>query len=180
VFAGSARGKLAPVPELSGERARSRLAARRIGTWLVWWVLLMSFWVILDDSVAVDELLAGAGAAALGAFLAELAAHQTRIRFRMRARWVVPALRLPADVARDTVIVLAVLWRRLARGQEPASGFRELPVSPGPDTAEGETRRALLVGARSLAPNTVVLGIDPDREVMIVHQLVATEGEPAR
>ena len=98
----------------------------------------------------------------------------------MRARWVIPALRLPGDVARDTVIVLAVLWRRLARGQEPASGFRELPVSPGPDTAEGETRRALLIGARSLAPNTVVLGIDPGREVMIVHQLVATEGEPAR
>ena len=168
------------MPELSGEPARSQLAAGRIGTWLVWWVLLMSFWVILDDSVAVDELLAGAGAAALGAFLAELAAHQARTRFRVRARWVIPALRLPGDVARDTVIVLAVLWRRLVRGQEPASGFRELPVSPGPDTAEGETRRALLVGARSLAPNTVVLGIDARREVMIVHQLVATDGEPAR
>lgn len=165
------------MPDESGESAP---AARRIGTWLTWWVLLMAFWVILDDSVAADELLAGAGAAALGAFLAELAAHQTGTRFRMRAAWLVPAFRLPADVARDTLIVLAALARRLTRGQEPASAFRDVPVRPGPDTAEGATRRALLVGGRSLAPNTFVLGIDHDRAVMVVHELVATERKPAR
>jgi hypothetical protein len=43
----------------------------RIGAWLVWWVLLMSLWVMLDDSLATDELLAGAGAAALAALVAE-------------------------------------------------------------------------------------------------------------
>jgi hypothetical protein len=52
--------------------------ARRIGAWLVWWVLLMSFWVVVDNSIASDELLAGAGAAALGAFLAELAFRHLR------------------------------------------------------------------------------------------------------
>ncbi|HUY45630.1 MAG TPA: hypothetical protein VMV92_07875 [Streptosporangiaceae bacterium] len=31
--------------------------ARRAGAWIVWWVLLMSFWVIPDDSIALDELL---------------------------------------------------------------------------------------------------------------------------
>jgi len=175
-FARWPHGKLAAVPEVNGDSAP---AARRIGTWLTWWVLLMAFWVILDDSVATDDLLAGAGAAALGAFVAELAAHQTGTRFRMRAAWLVPALRLPGEVVRDTVIVMAALVR-LARGQEPASGFRELLVRPGPDTAEGATRRALLIGGRSLAPNTFVLGIDHDREVMVVHQLVATEGERAR
>ena len=93
---------------------------------------------------------------------------------------VAPAFRLPVDAARDTVIVFAALWQRLARGQEPASGFRELPVRYGPDTAEGQTRRVLLIGGRSVAPNSFVLGIDPERDVMIVHQLVVTEGEPAR
>jgi hypothetical protein len=51
-------------------------AARRAGAWLVWWVLLMSLWVIVDDSIALDELLAGVGAAALAAFLAELVTHR--------------------------------------------------------------------------------------------------------
>ena len=153
-------------------------AARRAGAWLAWWVLLMSFWVMLDDSTATDELLAGAGAAALGAFLAELVAHQAGLAFRMRARWLVPALRLPAQVARDMVIVFAALWRRLAHGEQPASAFRELPARHGGDSPEDVARRVLLVGARSLAPNSFVLGIDADRDVMIVHQLVVSEGEP--
>lgn len=165
-------------PSADGGRPETPLA-RRIGAWLVWWVLLMSFWVVLDDSTNVDELLAGAGAAALGAFLAELAANQTQTRFRARAEWLAPAVRLPVDVARDLVIVFAALWRRLARGEEPASGFRQLPVRYGPDTAEGQTRRVLLVGGRSVAPNSFVLGLDAGREVMVVHQLVVTEGEPA-
>jgi multisubunit Na+/H+ antiporter MnhE subunit len=151
--------------------------ARRAGAWLAWWVLLMSFWVILDNSIARDELLAGAGAAALGAFLAELAGHQAATRLRTRAAWLIPAIRLPARVARDTVVVFAALWRRLARGEEPASGFRELPARYGDDTALGVTRRVLLVGGRSLAPNAFVLGLDPGRSVMVIHELVVSEGE---
>jgi hypothetical protein len=34
------------------------------------------------------------------------------------------------------------------------------------------TRRLLLTGAKSLAPNEFVLGIDAERDVMITHQLV--------
>jgi multisubunit Na+/H+ antiporter MnhE subunit len=190
LFARSSPGKVARVPEPTGtfpsptEAARTGRRrhqhdapiARRAGAWLVWWVLLMSFWVVLDNSIESDELLAGAGAAALGAFLAELAFHQAATRFRMRIEWAVPALRLPAQVLRDTGIVFAALWRRLARGEEPDSGFRELPVRYGDDTAEGVTRRVLLIGARSLAPNAFVLGIDSGRDVMVIHQLVTNEG----
>jgi multisubunit Na+/H+ antiporter MnhE subunit len=139
----------------------------------------MSFWVALDDSLAVDELLAGAGAAALGAFLAEFAAHQGAARFALRPAWAVRALRLPGQVATDTIIVFAALWRHLAQGQEPGSGFRVLPVRFGDDTAAGVTRRVLLTGAQSVAPNSFVLGIDQRRDEMVIHQLVVTEGEPA-
>ncbi len=154
-------------------------AARRVGAWIVWWVLLMSFWVVLDDSIALDELLAGAIAAALGALVAELATHQAQTRFRMRIEWVIPALGLPRQVVRDTVIVFAALWRRLVHGQEPDSGFREVPARYGSETAEGMTRRVLLIGGRSVAPNAFALGIDADRDVMLLHQLVVNEGEAA-
>ena len=160
-------------------RRRTAGLSRRLAAWLLWWVLLMSLWVILDNSIALDELLAGAGAAALGACLAEVASYQAATRFRMRIEWLIPALSLPGQVVRDTVIVFGALWRRLARGEEPASGFRELPVRYGSNTAEGKTRRALYVGGQSVAPNTFALGIDRDRDVMIVHQLVVTRGEAA-
>jgi hypothetical protein len=38
----------------------------------------------------------------------------------------------------------------------------------------------LLIGARSVAPNTIAAGIDSERNVIVVHQLVATEGKAAR
>lgn len=153
--------------------------ARRAGAWLTWWVLLMSFWVILDDSIAADELLAGAGAAALAAFLAELVTHQAATRVRIRAGWLVRVIELPGQVAGDTVIVFAALWRRLAHGEEPPSGFRRLPVRYGDDTAEGRTRRALLIGGKSIAPNSIAAGLDKDTDTMVIHQLVVNEGEAA-
>jgi len=167
---------------MTGERRPSGgvPTAHRVRAWAVWWVLLMAFWVILGYSVATDELLAGAAAAALGALLAELAGHQAAARLRIRAGWVPRALSLPGQVARDTMIVFTALWRRLAHGTQPASGFREMPVRYGDDTVEGRTRRLLLIGARSVAPNSFALGIDKDRDVMVVHQLVVPDGEASR
>ena len=169
------------MPDLTGplageprERGPDLPVARRVGSWLVWWVLMMSFWVMIDDSIATDELLAGAGAAALAALFAELVTYQAATRFRMRIKWLVPALSLPGQVVRDTVIVYRALWRRLVHGEQPPSAFLELPARYGDDTPEGMTRRTLLVGGTSLAPNTFVLGIDPERDVMVVHRLVAS------
>jgi multisubunit Na+/H+ antiporter MnhE subunit len=163
-------GPLAGEPR---QRQRNLPAARRVGSWLVWWVLMMSFWVMIDDSVQTDELLAGAGAAALAAVFAELVTYQAATRFRMRTGWLGPALRLPGQVVADTIIVYRALWRRLAHGEQPPSAFLELPARFGDDTPEGVTRRTLLIGGTSLAPNTFVLGLDRERDVMVVHRLVA-------
>jgi multisubunit Na+/H+ antiporter MnhE subunit len=167
-------GPLAGEPR---DRRRDLPVARRVGSWLVWWVLLMSFWVMIDDSIATDELLAGAGAAALAALFAELVTYQAATRFRMRMGWLVRALSLPGQVVRDTVIVYGALWRRLVHGEQPPSAFLELPSRFGDDTPAGVTRRTLLIGGTSVAPNTFALGIDPERDVMVVHRLVAKREE---
>ena len=50
----------------------------------------------------------------------------------------------------------------------------------GSDTAGGgDPADCSWIGGRSVAPNSFVLGIDGDRDVMIIHQLVVNEGEPA-
>ncbi len=165
-------GPLAGEPR---ERQYDVPVARRVGSWLVWWVLLMSFWVMIDDSVNADELWVGAGAAAVSALVAELVTYQAATRFRMRFEWLVPALRLPGQVARDMVTVYAALWRCLAHGEQPPSAFGELPARFGDDSPEGVTRRTLLIGGNSVAPNMFALGIDKDRDVMVVHRLVAHE-----
>ena len=165
-------GPLAGEPR---ERRRDLPMAHRAGSWLVWWVLMMSFWVMLDVSISTDELLAGAGAAALAALLAEVVTYQAATRFRMRIEWLVPALSLPGQVVRDTVIVYRALWRRLAHGQQPPSAFADLPARYGDDSPEGVTRRVLLVWGTSVVPNTFALGVDSARDVMVVHRLVAEQ-----
>lgn len=148
-------------------------------TWLTWWVLMMSFWVALDDSLRSDELLAGAGAAALAAVGAEMVGHQAQMRYRIRAAWLLSAFRLPGQVAQQTLLVFGVLARTLARREPPPRGtFTEIPVRYGDDTPLGVTRRVLLTGARSFAPNGFVLGIDEDRDIMIIHELVPETAKP--
>src|ERR1700734_1252818 len=144
------QGPLAGEPR---ERAYRESTGARLGAWLGWWVLLMALWVILDDSLDTDELLAGAGAAAISAVAAELVTYQAATRFRPRIGWLAPAVRLPGQVAADTVTVYGALWRRLARGEQPDSAFVTEPVRSGDDSPAGVTRRVLLIGARSLAPN---------------------------
>ncbi len=142
--ASSGPGPLAGEPRERDPEDRS--PAARVGTWLAWWVVLMSLWMMVDDSLATDELLAGAGAAAIAALVAELAGHQAAVRFRMRFEWLAPALRLPGQVASDTATVYAALWRRLIRGRAAGQRLRHRAGPYGDDTAEGMTRRALLIG----------------------------------
>lgn len=149
--------------------------ARRVGSVCLWWVMLMGFWTWIDDSVDVDELLVGAAVALLGAILVEVALHQAGSSIRLRARWLLRAWRLPGQVGRDTAIVFAALWRTLSTGRQPPSGFLEVGAAWGDDTPEGDTRRTLLIAGMSVAPNTIALGIDPDREVMVVHRLVLAD-----
>jgi multisubunit Na+/H+ antiporter MnhE subunit len=165
-------GPLAGEPRQRGSQQPPPTARHRAATWLAWWVLLMSLWVAVDDSLQFDELLAGAGAAALAALAAEIASYQAATRLEIRAAWLVRAFRLPGEVAHDTWTVFEALARTLATGKPPRGGFRELPVRYGDDTPLGVTRRVLLTGADSLAPNKFVLGMDEERDVMVVHELV--------
>jgi hypothetical protein len=97
----------------------------------------MSLWVAPDDSLATDELLAGAGAAAIAALLAETACHQAALLFRLRLAWLLPALRLPGEVAADTVTLYRALWRELVLGEDP-----------GEDGSAGVLRRTSIIGSR--------------------------------
>jgi multisubunit Na+/H+ antiporter MnhE subunit len=165
-------GPLAGEPRERGGQQPEPTARYRAATWLVWWVLLMSLWVAVDDSLQFDELLAGAGAAALAALVAEIGSHQAAARLAIRPVWLVRALRLPGQVAHDTAIVFAALARTLVTRRPPEGAFRELPVRYGDESPLGVTRRVLITGAESLAPNKFVLGIDAERDVMVVHELV--------
>lgn len=170
---GQATGPLAGESRPTRTETAPVSRGHRLAVWLAWWVLLMSLWVAIDDSFEGDELVVGACVSAAAAVAAELVGHQADIRLQVRAAWLPRALGLPAQVVQHTVLVFTALARTLFTKAPPPHGrFRELPVRYGDDSPLGVTRRVLLTGAQSLAPNEFVLGIDPDRDVMVTHQLV--------
>jgi len=144
----------------------------RVRGWVIWWALLMALWVMLDDSLEPDELLAGAGAAAIAAVVVELALHQAGTRFSARLGWLARALRLPGQVLADIVTVYAALWRLIAHREQPDSAFVTEPVRYGDGSPQAVTRRTLLIGARSLAPNEFALGLDQETDSLVIPQRV--------
>jgi multisubunit Na+/H+ antiporter MnhE subunit len=145
-------------------------------SWFAWWAIMMSLWVAIDDLLRADELIVGAVAAGLAAAAAVGVARLAQVRAGFKAAWLPAAvggvLGLPGRVVQETFAVFAALARTLVRGEPPRGGFREIPVRYGDDTPAGVTRRILLTGAQSLAPNAFACDFDAERDVMIVHELV--------
>ncbi len=168
-----------PIDPIAGEGASRRqneaATVFRILAWLVSWVLMLSLWLLVTDTLSLAEVLVGAGAAALAATLAEGVRYQSGARLGLEWRWLLAGLALPAAVARDTLVVVGALCAVLARRRPPASRFREVTEDGIDLAAVGAAQRAWLMAARSVAPNSIVLGIDTDRGVMLVHELVAPD-----
>lgn len=151
------------------ERRQARLAAR-LGGWLLTWTLLAGTWLLLVDTISVAELSAGAAAALVGTLATGLVrAHAIRpLRPRLG---LLPALaRQAVAVPLDLWLLLRELVRALA-GRHPPGRMYAVPVHVRDRGARANARRAAAEALGSLAPNTIVLGVDEEKAV--VHQLAA-------
>ncbi len=152
-----------------GGRGRSGAAI----AWIGWWAASAGVYLVLVDSVSLPELVTGAVIAIIGASGATLLRSQRRAVMRPEPAWLVrlwrPVVRYPVD--------LVTLTRALARRRPVKGRLYALAFAPGPDDARGAARRVLGPTAGSFAPNTFVVGFDPARGVLLVHQLVPS-GDP--
>jgi multisubunit Na+/H+ antiporter MnhE subunit len=144
---------------------------RRLASWAVWWTLLFGLWLLLVGTVERLELIAGAAAAALGAAAAEAVRAQGLLRFRLERRWLARGWRPFARTVPDFALVTAALLRSLVRRRPVRGKFRALPFPAGGTDAASAGRRAFATVAGSLAPNTLVVDVDPDEKLILVHEL---------
>jgi multisubunit Na+/H+ antiporter MnhE subunit len=140
--------------------------------------LFYAVWMLLVDTPNAQELIAGAGAVVLATIGSELVRHEriavASIRPGFLAHAWRPVVRVPADLARLTVAaVLQTTQRRPSRGE-----FRAVPFRARGSEAERGGRRALAEGAGSFSPNTIVVGVDAERKLILVHELVSTGSDP--
>jgi multisubunit Na+/H+ antiporter MnhE subunit len=144
--------------------------------WVAWWAVFFALWLLLV-TISWQEVAAGAVAAAIAATGAETVRANDRLRFRPQARWLAKAIVLPPRIMRDTWLLVRVLVRRIVTREPPDSAFRKVPFEAGGDDARSSARRALVKAGWSAAPNTVVIGVDREENLVLVHQLVP---EPQR
>jgi hypothetical protein len=161
------------------QRSRSALARRRAFAWTMGWLFAAALYLLLIDITDLPELIVGAGAAVIAATGLELAREQGVVGESVRAKWLLrlyrPLLKVPGDIAFVSAIALRQLWRRDAR----VGRFRAVSFSGDENEARESGRRALAEASGSLAPNTFVIGVDAERELILAHQLRPTNGREA-
>jgi hypothetical protein len=142
-------------------------------------VFSAAFYWVLIDTRQLPELIVGAGAATLAATGAELVRAQGLVGESIRARWLLrthrPLLKLPGDVAkvsRQAVLQLVHPRRQVGR-------FRAFPFRCAEEQQLESGRHAMAESFGSFAPNTVIVGVDYEREMILGHQLQTGGGREA-
>ncbi len=162
-------------------RGRPRRLARRVASWSVAWLLAGALYLLLIDTTDLPELIVAVGAAAIAATGFELAREQRTVGgLRARLRWLArihrPLLKAPSDIA----FVSLLAFRQLVRPQRVNGAFRSVPFRSGDGDDALETgRRALAESLGSFAPNTIIVGVDAERELLLGHQLRQSGGDDA-
>jgi hypothetical protein len=139
---------------------------RRLAAWLSWFAGLLALWLLLVGTVQDVELIAGLCAAAIGATTAEVVRSQELLRFRVEWHWLRLGWKPLVQVLPDFLRLMAALVRR------PRGRFRELDFPAGGERAVDAGRRAFAVVAASLAPNRLVVDVDPETGKALVHDLL--------
>jgi hypothetical protein len=162
-----------------------RAWARRASVWWTGWVLSAALYLLLIDTTDLPELLVGAGAAAIAATGFGLARERYLAAQTFRLGWLPrlyrPFVKVPADVALVSWAALMGLASLASpASRQPVRGeFRAVPFHCGDDEALEIGRRALAESLGSFAPNTIIIGVDPERELLLGHQLRRTGGAEA-
>ena len=144
----------------------------RAAAWLSWFAGLLLLWLLLVGTVQNVEVVAGLCAAAIGATAAEVVRSQGLLRFRLERRWFPLVWRPLGRVVPDFFVVLAALVR------PPHGRFARIEFPTGGQRAVDAGRRAFAVLGPSLAPNRLVVDVDPESGEALVHDLVPSWAPP--
>ena len=144
---------------------------RRVFAFSVCWLLAAGVYLLLIDITDLPELIVGAGAALLAAVGFELTREREIADLSTRWRWLGrlyrPVLKVPSDVLAVSLVAL----RQLRHARAVNGEFRAVRFRCGDDERLETGKWALAESFGSFAPNTIIVGVDPERELILGHQL---------
>jgi hypothetical protein len=141
------------------------------------WILALGlligggFYFLLIDTASLPELYALAGVALACALAFLLAREQGFAEARVIPWWLLSGWRVIIRIPLDIVLLCREALAQLVSPRQIRGGFRAGAFGAVKQTPEDTGRRALSEWLGSLSPNTIVIGVDPEHEVLLIHQL---------
>ena len=143
---------------------------RRLGLTLAGFVLAGAFYLLLIDTASLPELYVLVAVALIATVAFEAAREQGFPEARFSLRWLRRSWRAVVRVPLDTALLCREALAQLRHPQRTRGQFRAVPFKAGAsETDRGRYALTEIVG--SLAPNTIVIGVDADSDLLLVHQL---------
>lgn len=128
-------------------------------------------YLLLVDTTSLPEIYTGAAVALLAAAGFLLAREQEQPDPALRARWLPRTWRALGRIAPDVVRVTIELALQIVRPRARRGVLRAVPFAERGQERLDAGRRSVTELAGSLAPNTIVIGVDPESGLLLVHQL---------
>ena len=139
-------------------------------------VLGGAFYLLLVDTTSTPELYVLAATAIASAVALGVSREQKFVEAVIRPRWLLAGWRVLLKILPNIAVLAWEAGSQLVRPRPARGTFRAVPFQASKETPEDTGRRALTEWVGSLAPNTIVVGVDAQRGLLLVHQL-RREGE---
>lgn len=137
-------------------------------------LFLLLLWMIFVSKASWQELAIGVVAAAAGAIGDAMVKREGLAPFRPQAGWVLLITWEPWYVLKGTVLVFRELARTLTGGQ-PKGRFQAAPYRYGGQNEAASARRAIMAAYTTISPDTIVVGLDGNKQIALLHQLGSHE-----
>lgn len=147
--------------------------AQIILLWFAEFLALLGIWLLFVSNLHISDLLVGVAAAVIATTADEIVKGQDFARFRPRMKWLLMVFWEPWYVLTGTASIWWAVVRKLA-GKKSKALFKAIEFDSGGDDSESAARRALAIVLTTIPPNFVVIDIDRERDLMLIHQVSPT------
>lgn len=145
---------------------------RRVFEFIATWLVAAGLYLLLACKLEPGELVAACVAGLLAAIACWVVVGAAPPRMRFDPAWLLLAGRIGLHVVTDALTVLRSALKGGWRETRPPGRFVALDFEPGDSSPKERARRAAVVAAVSITPNSYVLGIHRGGKKLLIHQLV--------
>jgi hypothetical protein len=134
-------------------------------------VSAIALWILFVGGTRRDEMLVGLGVAFLTAAFVYQVWRMGTLHIAFHMSDVIQGWRVPGYVLRDTCVIALVLLRDLIGAASTDSLYRVSEFKTVRPNSRKAARQVLITLYTTMSPNSIVIGMDPNRGRILFHQL---------